>query len=305
MRNQFVKAVGQLAASDERVVVLTGDLGFMALEPLRDQLGPRFINAGIAEQNMISVAAGMAERGLIPWVYSIAPFAFLRPYEQLRNDVALHNLPVKIVGNGGGFGYGIMGATHHALEDLACFRLLPAFKIAAPVFSSDVGEAVEWANEHPGPVYLRLNLEVQGPSPSPFRSWRRLAEGEKAVVVTVGTVAQGLLELLNAFPKSTFDVFTAGILPIDEIPDDIFARIDSCGSLIVLEEHLSAGGLAEHLSTLLLQRLRRPIRFLPLAASGYPSGRYGSQKWHREENRLAGAPLKESLERFLEKSHGE
>ncbi len=96
---------------------LTGDLGFGALEPLREVAGDRFINTGIAEQNMISVASGLGRIGFAPWVYSIAPFIYARPFEQIRNDICLHRLPVCLIGNGGGYGYGVMGATHHALED--------------------------------------------------------------------------------------------------------------------------------------------------------------------------------------------
>src|SRR5687768_4065332 len=99
-------------AREPDFVFLTGDLGFMALEPVRAAAGARFINAGIAEQNMVTVAAGLARSGLKPWVYSIAPFVFARPFEQIRNDVCLHGLPVFLVGNGGGYAYGVMGATH-------------------------------------------------------------------------------------------------------------------------------------------------------------------------------------------------
>ncbi len=99
------------------MVFLTGDLGFMALEPLRDRLGDRFINCGVAEQNMVTVAAGLAKEGFDVWVYSIAPFCYARALEQIRNDVCLHGLPVRVLGNGGGYGYGVMGPTHHALED--------------------------------------------------------------------------------------------------------------------------------------------------------------------------------------------
>ena len=116
MRRRFSDAIVALAG-DPTLAFLTGDLGFMALEPVRDALGTRFLNAGVAEQNMISVAAGLARTGLRPWAYSIAPFLYARPFEQVRNDVCLHRLPVRLVGNGGGYGYGVMGATHHALED--------------------------------------------------------------------------------------------------------------------------------------------------------------------------------------------
>ena len=116
MRVQFCDAMVARAV-DERILFLTGDLGFMALEPLQSAMGSRFINAGVAEQNMISVAAGLAKQQFEVWAYSIAPFCYARPFEQIRNDIAFHALPVKLVGNGGGYGYGVMGPTHHAIED--------------------------------------------------------------------------------------------------------------------------------------------------------------------------------------------
>src|SRR5262245_15615814 len=131
MRNAFCQAF--VAASDRRdLIFLTGDLGFRALEPLRDRLGERFINAGVAEQNMVSVAAGLARGGLRPWVYSIAPFVFARPFEQIRNDVCHHQLPVVLVGNGGGYAYGVMGATHHAIEDYGALLTLPRMTAYVP-----------------------------------------------------------------------------------------------------------------------------------------------------------------------------
>ena len=122
MRDVFCRTLVSQAAN-RNLVFLTGDLGFKALEPLRDAMGARFVNAGVAEQNMISVAAGLAKLGLRPWAYSIAPFIYARPFEQIRNDICLHGLPVVLVGNGGGYGYGVMGGTPHALEDYGC--LLP------------------------------------------------------------------------------------------------------------------------------------------------------------------------------------
>ena len=137
MRNVFCESLVAAAARPE-FVFLTGDLGFKALEPLRDALGKRFVNAGVAEQNMISVAAGLARNGLRPWAYSIAPFAYARPFEQIRNDVCLHSLPVVTVGNGGGYGYGVMGATHHALEDYGALLCLPHLRAYIPAFDADV-----------------------------------------------------------------------------------------------------------------------------------------------------------------------
>src|SRR5438105_2402886 len=152
MRNVFCRSMIEAATADGSVVFLTGDLGYKALEPLRDAMGRRFINAGVAEQNMISVAAGLARAGLKPWAYSIAPFIYARPYEQVRNDVGLHDLPVRLVGNGGGYGYGVMGATHHAMEDygaLLCLQNLHAF---VPAFAQDVRDIVRRLGTFPHPA---------------------------------------------------------------------------------------------------------------------------------------------------------
>jgi transketolase len=155
MRNAFCQALVEAASRDE-FVFLTGDLGFRASEPLREALGSRFINAGVAEQNMVSVAAGLARAGLRPWVYSIAPFVYARPFEQVRNDVCLHRLPVVLVGDGGGYGYGVMGATHHALEDYGSLLCLPHLRAYVPAFDNDVFELVDTLFEVSSPAYLRL-----------------------------------------------------------------------------------------------------------------------------------------------------
>src|SRR5258707_9123512 len=125
MRKEFSSWIENFGRNESRFIFLTGDLAFAALENVQAALEERFVNMGVCEQNMVSVAAGLAHQRLIPLCYSIAPFAVFRPYEQIRLDVALHRMPVKIVGNGGGYGYGIMGATHHALEDLAVLSCLP------------------------------------------------------------------------------------------------------------------------------------------------------------------------------------
>ncbi|HTN17962.1 MAG TPA: hypothetical protein VL092_09795, partial [Chitinophagaceae bacterium] len=173
MRKEFAKSLTDNFNKYNKQVFLTGDLGYMALEEVQKVFGERFINAGVAEQNMITVAAALAQEGFIPWTYSISPFVTLRPYEQLRNDVCLHDLPVKVVGNGGGYGYGIMGATHHNLEDIGAMRMLPHMKVMVPLTSSDVDEAVQMmlADEHPN--YLRLNIAASFEEPIPaFAPWR-------------------------------------------------------------------------------------------------------------------------------------
>ncbi len=147
MRDAFCAAL-VARARNANMVFLTGDLGFMALEPLRDVLGDRFLNCGVAEQNMVGVAAGLAREQIEVWVYSIASFCVTRPFEQIRNDVSFHKLPVRFVGNGGGYGYGVMGPSHHSLEDYALLLALPDMNVQIPMASEDVAPAIarmaEW-----------------------------------------------------------------------------------------------------------------------------------------------------------------
>src|SRR6188768_358852 len=175
MRTEFAEAMIALFATRDDLVFITGDLGYMAFERLATTYGERFINAGVAEQNAVSLAAGLAREGHLPWVYSTAAFTALRPYEQIRNNACLHRLPVKLVGNGGGYGSGIMGATHHALEDVGALRALPNMKLYLPLVAADVADVVREMAADPLPNYLRLGLSANIPGELPaFAPWRRL-----------------------------------------------------------------------------------------------------------------------------------
>ena len=159
MRNAFVSTLAELAAEDERIVLLTGDLGFGVIEAFADRYPDRFYNLGVAEQNMVGIATGLAQAGLLPFVYSIVTFAVLRPFEFIRNGPAHHRLPVRIVGVGGGVEYGINGPTHHGLEDVALMRTLPELTVVAPVDRRQAAAALRATATLPGPVYYRLGKD--------------------------------------------------------------------------------------------------------------------------------------------------
>src|SRR3989442_15702127 len=156
MRGAFRAAICALAAADERVWLLTGDLGYTVLEGFRERFPDRFVNVGVAEQNMTGVAAGLALSGKIVFTYSIANFPILRCLEQVRNDVCYHKANVKIVAVGGGLAYGALGSTHHATEDIAILRALPEMVVVAPGDPQEAEAATRAIAEHPGPCYLRL-----------------------------------------------------------------------------------------------------------------------------------------------------
>ncbi|MGA9116835.1 MAG: transketolase C-terminal domain-containing protein [Bacteroidota bacterium] len=301
MRAEFAQAIIRARAQHPEFLFLTGDLGYMALEGVREHYGDRFINAGVAEQNMISVAAGLARGGFVPWVYSIAPFAVLRPYEQIRNDVCLHGLPVKIVGNGGGYGYGIMGATHHTLEDIAVMRVLPRMRVYIPLTGEDVEDAVGLMGRDPSPNYLRLNLPVRvDEGTPPFAPWRRIRRGRRAVVIGAGPVLGNILALKEEAFREGLDIWCAGILPLEELPEELVESIRRTGRVVTVEEHYRECGLNEAVAARILPGVQGPLRWKALAADGYPSGRYGSQAWHQRENALAGEGLARHLKEVLD-----
>lgn len=297
MRVEFAQAVIDAFDKQNNLAFITGDLGYMALEKVQEKFGERFINAGVAEQNMVTVAAAMAQEGFLPLVYSISPFVTLRPYEQIRNDVCLHNLPVKLIGNGGGYGYGIMGATHHNIEDIGAMRLLPNMKVYIPLVSTDVAEAVNAMLTDPSPNYLRLNLAAKINLPiAPFQAWRKIKNGNKGVVIGTGPVLENIL---HSALCDDLEVWALSIFPIATIPAELAETVQHTGKVITIEEHNRECGLRETLSYHLLQSVHAPFKLLSLAASGYPSGKYGDQKFHQLENNLAGEGMEKMISKFL------
>ena len=156
MRNAFAAWLCRVAEEDDRVRLLTGDLGFTVFDEFAERHPDRFLNVGVAEQNMVGLATGLAEDGFIPFVYSIATFASMRPYEFIRNGPLLHELPVRVVGVGAGFDYGHNGITHYALEDVAIMRAQPGMTVVAPCDRDQTSTALDAIHDHRGPVYLRL-----------------------------------------------------------------------------------------------------------------------------------------------------
>jgi transketolase len=300
MRDEFARAMVALFGKRGDLVFITADVGYMAVEGIAEAYGERFINVGIAEQNMVSIAAGLAREGHRVWVYGIAPFVAFRPYEQIRTDVCLHRLPVKLVGNGGGYGYGIMGPTHHAVEDVGALRVLPNMRLYLPLIAADVPEVVERMVDDPLPNYLRLNAAAQIPGETPpFAAWRKLKPGRKCVVIGMGPVVGNLYELRDPALLDDLEIWNVGLLPLEGPPAELLASIEEKQCVVAIEEHYLPCGLAEALSYLLLNRGVCPRSFTSLHAKGYPSGRYGSQRWHQEESALGGRDLHAHLERVV------
>ncbi|MBI5279622.1 MAG: transketolase [Burkholderiales bacterium] len=299
MRKQLCDAL-VARAPRPGLVFLTGDLGFMALEELRTALGPRFINAGVAEQNMVSVAAGLARQGMEAWVYSIAPFCYARPFEQIRNDVAFHNLPVKLVGNGGGYGYGVMGPTHHAIEDYGVLLTLPNMGVFVPVFDQDIAAVIDRAGAAPHPVYLRLGRgeAPKGHEVPAYAPWRQLTAGGGPVVIAVGPLAGTYIESFAALPTGRRpNLWAVAELPLQRnpMPAELVSQLAACSSLHVAEEHVARGSFGSELALHLLAEGTAPPRLVHHHARAHVYERYGSQAWLRRQSALDAAAVLQAV----------
>ena len=291
MRNQFCDAMVARSSSN-RLVFLTGDLGFMALEPLQAALGEYFINAGVAEQNMMSVAAAMARQGIEAWAYSIAPFCYARPFEQIRNDISFHGLPVKLVGNGGGYGYGVQGPTHHAIEDYGVLLTLSGMTAYVPVFDEDLEAVIPLMGRESGPSYLRLG---RGESPKGFAvpeyaQWRQLTHGGGKTVIAVGPLAGSYIGALQSLPDAVRpNLWAIAELPLGKnpIPETLMTQITSGKELCVAEEHVARGGFGAELALHLVERGVGVGSFIHLCARKHLYDAYGSQGFLRRQSGIA------------------
>jgi transketolase len=243
------------------------------------------------------VAAGLARTGLSVWAYSIAPFLYARPFEQIRNDICLHRLPVRLVGNGGGYGYGVMGSTHHALEDYGTLLTLPGMRAFIPTFACDLRPILERMQqdvEHPS--YLRLGrCELPAGFPPPaYAPWRCLVHGQGPVLVAAGPLAGPILKTLRDLDEAVRpELWVVTELPLDaaEIPVEFVRAVKRTPALWVVEEHVAQGSFGRMLASWVLQESLRVTEFRHFHAQGYPSGLYGSQAFHRRESGIDAATI--------------
>lgn len=256
MRKAFVEALVQAAEEDPRIWLLCGDLGYSVLEAFSRRFPDRYINCGVAEQNMVGVAAGLALDGAIPFVYSIANFATLRCIEQIRNDVVYHQLPVKVVAVGAGFSYGTAGFTHFAIEDLAIMRALSGMKILSPGDPFETRSAVKCLASDRGPGYLRLGkggepLVHQAAVTVEFGKSIRLQSGSRLTMLSSGgmlSVAQQAHQRLLEEGIDASLISMPSLAPLDE--DAVIREAQATRRLLTIEEH-GLGGLGSAVCELL------------------------------------------------------
>ena len=292
-----------MAEQDSSVVFLTADLGYKIFDDFAVRFPGRFMNVGVAESNMIGVAAGLALAGFRPFVYSIVPFATLRCLEQIRNDVCYNDVPVTIVGVGGGYSYGANGPTHHALEDIAAMRSRPNMTVVCPGDPVEAELAVHAIHAHGGPSYLRLGRAgdpVVHRDPPDFRVGRAInvRRGADCTLISTG----GMLPVALEAAAMLSDEISCRVVSMHTVkPLDGAALSDCCretGAIFTLEEHSRIGGLGSATGEWLSDNGHR----LPLVSFGTRDSfahAGGSQEYLRADQELSAPHIAGRIKRAL------
>lgn len=300
MRDTFFKTLVELARENKNIEVVTGDLGFGVLKPFWETHPDQIINAGIAEQNLTSVAAGMALEGKTVFTYSIGNFPTLRCLEQIRNDCAYHNADVKIICVGGGFVYGSLGMSHHATEDISVMRSLPNVTILCPGDLVEAEAVTRAIANYPGTCYVRLGRggekKIHESLPD-FEIGKAIPvkQGEKVAIFSTGAIFEEVAESCEFLEKSgiTPTVYTfPTVKPIDK---DVITRISQSHELIVTcEEHNLSGGFGSAVAEVLAE-LPSHARLLRIGINDEYSTLVGDQKYLRDQYGMSGKKIAKKI----------
>jgi transketolase len=290
MRTAFIERLCELAEEDERIWLVCGDLGYSVLEAFSDRFPKRYLNAGVAEQNMTGIAAGLALTGKTVFTYSIANFPVMRCLEQIRNDVCYHNLNVKIVSVGGGLAYGSHGYTHHGVEDIAVMSVMPNMTVIAPGDPIEARAATTALVETPGPAYLRLGkagepLLHQGRINFRLGSALQIQDGREITLISTGGMLETAIKVakrLGVEGRSVRLLSMPTLVPLDV--EAIRRAVTETGGILTVEEH-GVGGLGT-MTAEIIAGMRTGIPFFPVRLASTPVKVAGSQMHLREAQGL-------------------
>lgn len=308
MRNAFASEITALAAGDKRIVLLSGDIGNRLFDEFKLAFPTRFLNCGVAEANMMSIAAGIALCGLRPVTYTITPFTTTRCLEQIRLDVCYHDVPVIIVGTGGGFSYASLNATHHSCEDIAFLRMLPNMTVICPGDAWEVRLALQAALKHEGPVYIRLGKKgepVVHEHPPDFAIGKGIVirEGHDVCLLSTGnmlTMAVQTADRLGQKGLAAHVVSFHTVKPLDEgLLNEVFSRFNV---VVTVEEHSILGGLGGSVAEWLSDRPCQKARLLRVGVGDAFLYEAGDQDHARQHFGLTPEKIAEKVSQVYQTS---
>lgn len=301
MRNAFINQLFSFAQKDRNVILMSGDLGFGVLDKFRNELPGQYFNAGICEQNMASMAAGLAMEGKKVYLYSIGNFPTLRCIEQIRNDICYHNADVKIISVGGGFAYGALGMSHHATEDIAMMRSLPQMEVYAPCDPAEAAETAKTVYAIHSPCYIRLNkggepilILHDGKSELPhydIRKMNRVVNGDSACIIATGAIlgeAIKAAKFLKTEGISTAVYSLARIKPVEK--EDVISKSKKYSLVVTLEEHNLSAGFGSAIAEIFAEVPGMPP-MIRLGMKDEYTAFVGSQEYIRKAYGLDGASV--------------
>lgn len=305
MRGAFARTLAELAAEDARILLLTGDLGYMALEPFAERFPERFFNVGVAEQNMVGLATGLAEAGFLPFIYSIVTFASMRAYEFIRNGPILHSLPVRVIGVGGGFEYAHAGATHYGLEDVGVMRVQPGMTVIAPADYEQAARALRSTWDVPGPVYYRLGKDdkttIEGLG-GRFDLGRAqvVREGDDLLMISMGSITSEVTAAAEALARQGVNCMVMVVASISPAPvDDLVEALARFGVALTVEAHYVSGGLGSLVCEVVAEQ-GLDCRVVRCGVRTTPEGVVGSQHFLHRMHGLTSETLEEAALQALQ-----
>ena len=255
MRKIFINHLVKAAIKNKKIVLVVGDLGYGIVEPFKKKFPNRFFNAGVAEQSMAGIAAGLALKGFHVFIYSIANFPTFRCAEQIRNDIDYHNLPVTVVSVGGGLAYGNLGYSHHGVQDFSLVRSMPNMLIAAPGDPYETSACMSYLFDNPQPSYLRINKagepNINKQLPKTLVGKLNLIHSRpnnQNLILTTGSILNHAHDIYIS-NKEVHDKWSLGTLPLwgEKSRAEVYKSLCSYKNIVVIEEHLQSGGLSSSL----------------------------------------------------------
>lgn len=286
IRDAFFDQLYDIAVKDRSVIFMTADMGALSLEKFKKDLPSQYINVGISEQNLISVAAGLSMTGKRVFVYAITPFVTQRCYEQIRVDLCRMNLPVTIIGSGPGLTYGSDGSTHHAIEDIAIMRALPNLTILSPCDAVSASAAAKNSYDSNKPVYVRLD---KGKLPAVYKNTNDLSEGlsllragKDVAIITTGVMVHHALKIADKLQEQSINASILDIFKIKPINETMLLdKIENVNLIVTLEEHLIDGGIGSIISEIIAGKgLAIPVKRMGITDKKLV--RYGDREWMHE-----------------------
>ena len=305
MRNTFVKTLTELMENDERVFLVTADMGYFIFDAIRERFPGRFVNVGIAEANMVGIACGLALSGKIPFAYTVASFITCRAFDQIKIDICYQQANVKLVGVGAGMAYGTSGPTHQEIADIALMRSLPNMTILSPADAVDAAKITQAAYRHRGPVYIRLGDQI-GPVVNQQKDKFKIGKavvlkaGRDATIISTGSIINNALKARGELAKAGIKTRVINMHSLKPVDRNLIIRsADETGVILTLEEHNVFGGLGSIVAEVLAENAKHKVKFKRLGLADTFCLEYGTSDHLQRHYGLDPAYIVKTIKKLL------